>query len=219
MERRQFFLMAAAGAGFALALQGGDAKDKDRIWTARGSNKVLEMQAKLIPREDIPEVLGGDPGASLVVVEVTVRTLEDTKYDISPDDFLMVSARDGQKAEPFSPEQLASSSILVVRQQSTKGGVGVQQQSRFPGGLGGSPGGVGTYGTSPTSVSTETRTQKDENPMLKKLRDKQLGKEASLAGTKGLLYFAIEGKYKPKDIAVIYRGREGRITMDFGEKK
>jgi hypothetical protein len=31
----------------------------------------------------------------------------------------------------------------------------------------------------------------------------------------GLLYFLLEGKNKPKDLGLIYKGAAGRLAMDF----
>ena len=35
----------------------------------------------------------------------------------------------------------------------------------------------------------------------------------------GLLYFPIDGKIKPKDLAVIYKGPAGKLVMEFANPK
>jgi hypothetical protein len=195
-----------------------------------GSNKALEMSARLIEdREEAKRLLGVPAGAGLVLVEVQANSIEDTEVDIHPDDFTLVSARDGQKSQPFAPEQLASTAVIVVNRKSAAGpAVATQPQGPVmgPGGptLPGTRSGIGGGGASgPGEVSATVQTGRPgRDPaleqLLKALKENELPPRVTAKGIRGLLVFGLEGKYRPRDLTVIYRGREGRITMDFSGK-
>jgi len=58
-----------------------------------------------------------------------------------------------------------------------------------------------------------------DNPLLEILKAKQLPDKETLDPQEGLLYFPIEGKIKPKDLAVIYKGPAGKLVMEFANPK
>jgi hypothetical protein len=66
---------------------------------------------------------------------------------------------------------------------------------------------------SDTSVSTSTA--QEDSPLLKVLTEKSLPDKDIKAPVEGLLYFAIDGKLKPKDLSLIYQGQGGKLVVDF----
>jgi hypothetical protein len=69
----------------------------------------------------------------------------------------------------------------------------------------------------------ETDKEKEQaakdNPLLAALKAKILPDKESLEPVEGLLYFSIDGKLKPKDLAVIYKGPAGKLVMEFVNPK
>src|SRR5262249_37773397 len=128
------------------------------------------------------------------------------------DDFLLVSGKDGQRAEPYSPSQIAGSDVLVVTRQEGKkgGGLGIGLGPLMGGGGGSSPG---------TATNTETQVAKSDpgkaNPLLAVLKDKVLPEKEISDPISGLLYFQIVGKVKPKDLELHYKGPAGRLALRF----
>ena len=107
------------------------------------------------------------------------------------------------------------------------GGYGTTTNGPIWGGIGGmrQPGsnrGVGNSGASDSGVDTKvegSKDSKDPNPLLEALKAKQLPEKESTEPVEGLLYFPIDGKIKPKDLAVIYKGPAGRLIMEFANPK
>ena len=58
-----------------------------------------------------------------------------------------------------------------------------------------------------------------DNPLLAALKAKILPDKESLEPVEGLLYFPIDGKLTPKDLAVIYKGQAGRLEIEFENPK
>ena len=50
---------------------------------------------------------------------------------------------------------------------------------------------------------------------LEALKQKALPDQETKEPLEGLLYFPIEGKVKPKDLSLIYKGPAGKLVMDF----
>lgn len=201
--------------------------DAPKVYQARSSNKVMEMRATLVQdREAMEQRLEGKLPPGLVIVEVLAQTLEDKPIEINLDDFQMVSARDGQKSTPYSAEQLAGGSAMVILNTTGRNRAPVaatRDPVRLPGGAGvgmGQRQGIGNAGTAPSgTVEGEMRKTAGDSKLVETLKKEILPTRVDVNGVKGLLFFPIEGKYKPKDITILYRGREGRITMDFGESR
>jgi len=133
--------------------------------------------------------------------------------------------KDGEKAKPFAPTQIAGRGVLVVRE--TGGGGGMMGESGGPmigmggpmGGPMGYPGG-GTFGAggggeaSGAEAKVDNGTKQKENPLVKVLQEKVLPEKKTDQPISGLLYFPLE-KQKVKDLELSYGGRENRITMRF----
>lgn len=175
------------------------------------SNDLVDISATaILDKDQIRQELGSDFGGDIVLVKVTVRPVGDKPIKVSLDDFLLVSGKDGQRSEPYSPSQIAGSEVLVVTRTEGKksGGLGI--------GLGGI--GVGSGGGGDNS-KTETKIEKNDadkpNPLLAVLKDKVLPEKEITDPISGFLYFQVVGKVKPKDLELHYKGPAGRLALRF----
>ena len=60
----------------------------------------------------------------------------------------------------------------------------------------------------------EGRKQK-ENPLLAVLKERVLPDKETAEPLAGLLYFSLEGKHKPKQLALQYAGTAGKLILEF----
>ena len=222
MKRRGVFLLALA-TGLLTA-----ADKKDKIATAGYSNDDIEVAATVyVDKTDIRALLGADPAADIAVVELKIAPKGEKKPKIYRDDFILLSHKDGQRSGPFDPAQIAGRGALVVSQTS-RGGGGIMGQESGPvwGGIPGTggrpsrmPGSGGAIGNVPEPATTQTEMksagQEKENPLLATLKKKGLPEKELEEPISGLLYFPLEGKHKPKDLSILYKGPAGRFTISF----
>ncbi|HEV8037845.1 MAG TPA: hypothetical protein VGP62_03210 [Bryobacteraceae bacterium] len=178
----------------------------------QNSNELVEISATVtLDKDQIKQELGSDFGGDIVLVRVTVRPVSDKPIKVSLDDFLLVSGKDGQRAEPYTPSQIAGTDVLVVTrtEPKKKGGFGV--------GLGPIMSGVGPGGADNTK--TETKAEKGDsdkpNPLLETLKEKVLKEKEITEPISGFLYFQVVGKVKPKDLELHYKGPGGRLALRF----
>jgi hypothetical protein len=190
-----------------------EASDK-KLPIEQNSNELVEISATVtLDKDQIKQELGSDFGGDIVLVKVTVHPVSDKPIKVSLDDFLLVSGKDGQRAQPYTPSQLAGSDTLVVTRQEAP-----KQKSGFGIGLGGimsgsSPGGADN------STKTETKAEKGDpdklDPLLATLKDKVLQEKEITESISGFLYFQVVGKVKPKDLELHYKGPGGRLALRF----
>src|SRR5580658_10266239 len=105
------------------------------------SNELVDISAVPLDKDQIRQELGSDLGAGFVVVRVKFRPVSDKPLQISLDDFLMVSAKDGERSAPFAPSQIAGNTTLVVTPQGSRN---ASAKPRPSFGIGGLYGGVGS---------------------------------------------------------------------------
>jgi hypothetical protein len=185
------------------------------------SNDVLEVSATpIIDKDQIRQELGSDLGGDIVVVRVQLRPVSDKPVKVSLDDFLLVSTKDGQRALPYAPSQIAGDMALVLTPQGARNaGIGANKGPRWSGGAGplGFPGGgVGnTAGTSTVDTKVETVHSDKPNPLLAVLKDKVLQEKETNEPISGLLYFQMIGKLKAKDLELHYKGPAGQMALRF----
>ena len=178
----------------------------------KNSNELVEISATaILDKDQIQQELGADPGTDMVLVRVTVRPVSDKPIKVSLDDFLLVSGKDGQRAEPYTPSQIAGTDVLVVTRQEAKrsGGLGAGLGGLM---IGGSPGVA-------ANPNTETKAEKGDsskpNPLLAILKDKILPEKEITDPISGFLYFQVVGKIKPKDLELHYKGPAGKLALRF----
>jgi hypothetical protein len=168
---------------------------------ARGMNDRIDVSAVLmLEPSDMREALGADLESGYVVVRVKVTPKGDP-LRVTPDDFTLVSRRDGDRAEALAPSQIASKSALTVK-RDTRAREWAQQTNQ--------PGFTGIAGIK------RDQDGKDDPALLAALRAKILPDRETKDAAEGLLYFALDAaRLKTKDLSLLYKGAAGRITIDF----
>jgi hypothetical protein len=208
--------------------------------SARSAKLTIDAELYL-DRGQVEQLIGNSMDGYLVVVKVRIQSNRpNEKIRIFRDDFVLVSSKDGQRSEPFSPEMLAGSSTMVVSEVVTSAGP-VMGQNTGPvwGGIptggpvptGGPrrvdrPGSSGGTAGTPTATATsvEQRVQ-DGKPgdkqvaWLETLKEKVLQEGELTDVREGLLYFPLNGKHKPKQISLLFNGVLPKMELSFSDKK
>jgi hypothetical protein len=193
--------------------------------TATAANDKVEITATLsLAEPEVAQKLGADPGKGFVLLEVRVSPKIDKGLRISPDDFYLLSHDDGQRSQPFAPDQLAGKGGLVLGQGPGTAG----ELSRTPGapiGTGpmggvqrmpGSGNGIGNSGGQAGGIKTQANDKDTGNAtLLTALKAKQLPDTTTADEVSGYLLFPLEGKHKLKNMAVLYRGQAGHLDLEF----
>lgn len=182
----------------------------------QASNPMLELSGTaLVARNDIQLALDGPdlpPGYMAVRLKVTPKQGEPLR--VSPDDFTLLSRKDGQRSPALTPHQIAGGgTVLVVKPAANQpGGDGTTVNGPVWGGVS-----VARKRTNSTddAPSVRTATAQEDSPMLKVLAEKALPDKDVKAAVEGLLYFAVDPKLKPKDLSLIYQGEAGKLVIDF----
>ncbi len=205
------------------------AGDKKPLPGQAGNDDIELVGHVMVDREEIKQAVGADIGAGYVAVRMKVTPKTDRPLRISPDDFTIVSRKDGQRSEALSPGQIAGRGALVVKAAPTQpGGYGTTTNGPIWGGIGGAPrqlpgnrNGVGNAAGADGGVeaNADSGSKEKDNPLLEILKAKQLPDKETQDTEEGLLYFPIDGKIKPKDLAVIYKGPAGKLVMEFANPK
>jgi hypothetical protein len=228
------FLLLLPGAGFAQKFNGPYPS------TARSSHVQIDAELYL-DRKQVEELIGDNMDGYLVVAKVRITPLREKEpFRLFRDDFVLVSSKDGQRSEPFAPEQIAGRSTMVVSEQLISAGpVAGQQSGPVWGPIGGtgpigsgrprridSPGSQGGIAGTPTSGATEVKQEIRDEKMSSKevawldvLREKVLEGGEITEPVEGLLYFPLDGKHKAKQITLLFNGVLPKLELSFDEKK
>jgi hypothetical protein len=193
--------------------------------TVSASNDRLALTATLyLDKDAVRQQLGYDLNGFIVVkVELTPKGSQ--PLAISHDDFLLRSYKDGQKSGAFAPTQIAGRAALVIGSQPG-GTISADPGGPRWGGLGGGPPirmpGPGTApsagngaAAATTATATAANTGKKDDPLLTALQQKILPDAKTTKPVSGLLFFSIDGKVKPKDLALQYDGPAGPLKLLF----
>jgi hypothetical protein len=204
---KRFFLFASFAAllGF-----GGDRKQLP----GQAGNDDVDLEGSVILLHDqVTEAIGSDLGEGYVVVRMKVIPKGDTPLRVGPDDFTMISRKDGQRCAALTPSEIAGKGTMIVKHGTADG-------SKSSWGVGGMGAGVGS---SPGTVQRDVikGTQIDDNakesPALGPLTAKILPDKETKTPIEGLLYFSISGKLKPKDVALVYKGTAGKLIIEWNK--
>jgi hypothetical protein len=178
----------------------------------QAGNDALDLEGSVIlTHDEVTNAIGSDIGEGYVVVRMKVIPKGATPLRIGPDDFTMISRKDGQRSTALAPSEIAGKGAMVVKHGTADG-------SKSSWGVGGMGAGVGS---SPGTVQRDVikGTQIDDNakesPALGPLTAKILPDKETKTPIEGLLYFSISGKLKPKDVALVYKGDAGKLVMEF----
>jgi hypothetical protein len=195
---------------------------------AQTGNEKLGITAVLYPdKEAVRQVLGSDLGGFFTVIRVELAPKGGQALKVSLDDFLLRSYKDGQKSEPFAPSQIAGRGALVISTTVTGGGSTSENRGPVWGGIPGTgmpparlpgmnpPVAGNAAGQEGAEANVKSGAGDKENPLLTVLSEKVLPEKETREPLAGLLYFSFEGKHKPKDLELQYRGPAGKLTLRF----
>jgi hypothetical protein len=220
MRLGSWFMPRSIALALALwaACQGAEKKPAE----GRVSNDAVEITARAFTdKDEIKKMLGSDLDGGITVVDVRLVPKPGTKLSVIRDDFVLRSDKDGQRSTPFAPSQIAGRGVLVI--SSTGGGaaMGTQRNGPIWGGPMDRPRRVGGDGAStgtsevPATATAQPGGKSEENPLLAVLTEKVLPEKETNEPVSGLLYFFLDGKHKPKDFELIYRGAAGKLSLRF----
>ncbi len=212
---------------FALLCISAFAGERKPLPGQAGNDDIELVASVIIDRADVTQAIGEDLGAGYIAVRMKVTPKTEKPLRISPDDFSIISRKDGQTSVALSPGQIAGTGALVVKPAANQpGGLGTATNGPVWGGVGlGSSRGAGNSAGADRGVDTKIDNDNNkggkgkDNPLLAALKAKVLPDKESLEPIEGLLYFPIDGKVKPKDLAIRYKGPAGRLMMEFANPK
>jgi hypothetical protein len=192
------------------------AADRKQLPGQAGNDDVDLEGSVILTHAEVTEAIGSDIGEGYVVVRMKVMPKTAAPLRVGPDDFTIISRKDGQKSQALAPSEIAGKGAMVVKHGTADG-------SKSSWGVGGMGAGLGS---SPGTVQRDVikGTQMDENakesPALAPLTAKILPDRETKAPVEGLLYFSISTtKLKPKDVALVYNGAAGKLVMEFQPAK
>jgi hypothetical protein len=166
-----------------------------------GNDNIDLTATVLLDPSAVRQELGMDLEPGYVVVRVTAMPKVGDPMRIGPDDFVLLSRKNGERADAMAPEQITSRSALVVRRD--RSGRDFAQQTN-------EPGFVGVAGLKKGESSA------NDAKLLAALKAKALPDKETKEQISGLIYFSFDAsKLKTKDLALIYKGRGGRLTIEF----
>jgi hypothetical protein len=178
----------------------------------QAGNDDIDLEGSvIIGHEEITSAVGSDIGEGYVVVRMKAIPKSATPLRIGPDDFTMISRKDGQRSTALSPSEIAGKGALVVKRGSSDNRKSGWSAGGMGGGLGSSPGTVQRDVIKGTQIDDNAK----ESPALAALTEKVLPDKETKTPIEGLLYFSISGKLKPKDVAIVYKGPAGKLIMEF----
>ncbi len=191
----------------------------------QASGKKLTIEAiAYLDKASIEQAVGTGLEQGIVVVEVKMIPNTGEKLNIVRDDFLLRSDYDGQRSTPYTPSQIAGTSVLKVNTRYGGGGVAAENRGPVWGGLGGGMGrmpgqggGVGNSAGVAEAVGTvqEASGKEKESPLLATLKEKVLPESEVSEAAQGQLYFLMEGKQKVKNLELLYRGGGEKVSIRF----
>lgn len=200
---------------------------------AEASGDDLRFSATVIlDRAEIQQALGADLGDGFVVLHVKVTPKGDKPVRLSPDDFTLLSRKDGERCPALTPSQIAGRGSITVKAAAEQpnswgnrvsagtiwSGVGPQIR-RQPDNDKKAGDKTGEKDSDKDAKSGETASAAPEggqqNSLLAALKAKSLPDDQIKGPVEGLLYFRMDGKNKVKDLSVLYKGAGDRLVADF----
>ena len=165
-----------------------------------GNGNIDLSGTALVDPKEIQQLLGTPMESGYVVVRIKVSPRTAEAIRISADDFTLVSRKDGERSPALVPSQIGGPANLAVKTKTTYA----------------SSAGVGSTSVTVAPVESKVDSKKaPDSPLTKLLESKMLADTETKDPVEGLLYFLLEGKNKPKDLGLLYKGPAGRLAMDF----
>jgi hypothetical protein len=178
------------------------AADKKAFPGQAGNDNIELTGTLLLDAAQIREAVGSDLGPGIVVARVKASNKTGDPMRIGPDDFSLLSRKNGDRGDALAPGELAGGSALIVkRDQAARGYAHITNQPGFTG--------VGGMSKADKPV---------DEALLAVLKSKEMPDQETKpnAAVEGLLYFSMESaKLKIKDLALTYKGPGGRLSMEF----
>jgi hypothetical protein len=171
----------------------------------------------LIDRPAIQDAVGADLGPGYIVVRISATPKSGKPLRIGPDDFLLLSRKDGDRSPALDPAQFGGGSggLVVKAAAQQPGGDGTRTNGPIWGGVQKRIGGDKTDDKPSDKKNAKAADKSTAPPPLAALKEKEFPDKETKTPVEGLLYFAIDGKLKPKDVSLIYNGPAGKLIMDF----
>jgi hypothetical protein len=158
-----------------------------------GNDRVNLNGTALVDRKEIGQALGEDLGDGYIVVRLKVTPAASRSLLVSRDDFTLISRKDGERSGALAPSQIAGTGPVIV----DTGGGGFSPAPRFG------------------AEKEDAGDPSKQTALLQVLKSKGLPQGEAKSPVEGLLYFAMDGKVKPKDLSLLYKGAGGRLEIDF----
>jgi len=186
----------------ALSAMTAMAADKKTFPGQAGNDNIELTGTLLMDPAQIRDAVGSDLGPGIVVARVKVSNKTGDPMRIGPDDFSLLSHKDGDRGDALAPAELAGGSALIVkRDHAARGWAQITNQPGF------------------TGVGGMTKADKPvDTALLAALKSKEMPDQETKpnGSVEGLLYFSMESaKLKIKDLALMYKGAGGRLSMEF----
>jgi hypothetical protein len=161
------------------------AADTKSLPNQAGNGNIDLAGTVILDPNEIQQLLGAPMEPGYVVVKIKVSPRTLSAIRVSSDDFAIVSRKDGERSPALDPSQITGVATLALR-------------------------------TGKAASSGPGDTKRSSNDALEKiLESKILPDKETKDPVEGLLYFLLEGKNKPKDLGLLYKGPAGRLAMDF----
>ncbi len=204
------------------------AADKKPTGSFEASADDLAISATpILDRADVTQAIGADLGEGFVVVHVKASPRGEKIVHVSPDDFTLLSRKDGERSPALAPSQIAGRAGIMVKPAKDQPMSWGQRAANGPiwGGIGAAPPRSTTAPptvmnspkTDPGTVDSAPATGKasPDNSLLGALKAKIVPDTDTKDPVEGLLYFRLDGKNKLKDLTLLYKGDGGRAVADF----
>jgi hypothetical protein len=201
------------------------AADRKPLPNQAGNDDIDIFATVVLDRQEIRQALGTDLMDGYALVRVRVVPKADQALRLGTNDFTLLSRKDGERSPALDPEQITGQAGLILK--------AAQNQPSRMSTVSNGPIWGGVKPTRSTSVAREDERREaevppdpehaepshpntpEENPLLAALKAKAVPEDESKKPLEGLLYFAIDGKPKVKDLALIYASPNGRLIVDF----
>jgi hypothetical protein len=189
---------------------------------AEASNDDLAFTATvLMEKSEIQQALGADLPEGLLLVRLKATPRGSKPLHVSPDDYTLLSRKDGERSPALAPAQIAGRATITVKaaeEQPKSWGTPVTTGPIWSG-IGKSRSIPPEKGSSdaPTPAPDDRvdLTKQSDAQLLALLKSKSLPEGDTAKPVEGLLYFRMDGKNKLKDLSLLYKGDAGRLVADF----
>jgi hypothetical protein len=216
--------MKAIHLTFALAAVSMFAADKKPGAPAEASSEELSFTGTmLMEKSEIDQALGAELPEGILLVRLKATPKGSKPLRVSPDDFTLLSRKDGERSPALAPGQIAGRASITVKaadKQMNSWGMPVANGPIWAGI------GKSQPGKAPEPKKTDADTPaanpessadhpNSDSALLAILKAKSLPDGETTKPVEGLLYFRMDGKNKLKDLTILYKGDAGRMVADF----